>query len=90
MLYLSTAALSVVEWAGGFGGVKDGTNVGSGKFITIVQDEETKMMGIDNSADLKLAAAVRASPATSKVDEAVSAVANEYPTPFKPTALACA
>jgi protein SMG6 len=40
-------------------------------------------MDIDDSADLKLVVAVQASPATSKGDEAVSAVVNGYPTPFK-------
>ena len=83
-------ASSVVRRAGGFGGVKDGTNVGGGSGVkvmvkratTIAEDEETKM-DTDDSADLKPVAAVQASPATSEGDEAVSAVVNEYPTPFK-------
>ena len=81
-------ASSVVRRAGGFGGVKEGTNVGAGikvmvkKATTILEDEETKM-DIDDGSDFKLAGVVQASPATSEADEAVTSVATEYPTPFK-------
>jgi hypothetical protein len=82
-------ALSVVRRAGGFGGVKDGTSLGSAgvkvvvkRATTIVEDEETKM-DIDEGSDLRLAAAVQPSPATSEADEAVSTMVDEYPAPFK-------
>jgi protein SMG6 len=82
-------ASSVVRRAGGFGGVKEGTNLGSTgvkvvvkRATTIVEDEETKM-DIDDGPDLKVAAAVQASPATSEADETVSIVTDEYPAPFK-------
>jgi hypothetical protein len=79
-------ASSVVRRAGGFGG---GPNAGSAgvkvmvkRATTIAEDEEMKM-DVDDSADLKLAAAVQASPATSEADKAVSAMADDYPTLFK-------
>ena len=80
---------SVVRRAGGFGGVKEGTNLGSTgvkvvvkRATTIAEDEETKM-DIDDGLDLKVAAAVQATPATSEADETVSIVTDEYPVPFK-------
>jgi protein SMG6 len=79
-------ASSIVRRAGGFGG---GPNAGSAgvkvmvkRATTIAEDEEMKM-DVDDSADLKLAVAVQASPATSEADEAVSAMADNYPTLFK-------
>jgi hypothetical protein len=47
-----------------------------------MEDEEMKM-DIDDGPDLKVAAAVQASPETSEADEAVSTVTNDYPAPFK-------
>jgi hypothetical protein len=81
-------ASSVIRRAGGFGGVKEGTNVSAGikvmvkKGTTILEDEETNM-DIDDGTDLKLAGAVQASPATSEADEATTAMAMVYPTPFE-------
>jgi hypothetical protein len=43
-------------------------------------------MDIDDSSDLRLAAAVRPSPATSEANEAVSKIADQHPAPFKPAA----
>jgi hypothetical protein len=40
-------------------------------------------MDIDDGSDLRLAAAVQPSPATSEADEAVSKIAGQYPAPFK-------
>jgi hypothetical protein len=81
-------ASSVVRRAGGFG-MKEGTNLGSTgvkvvvkRATTIIEDEETKM-DIDDGSDLRLAAAVQPSPATSEADEAVSKIADQYPAPFK-------
>ena len=50
-----------------------------------MEDEESKM-DIDDSADLKLAVAIQASPTTSEADKASSAIVNDYPTPFELTA----
>ena len=82
-------ASSVIGRAGGFGGVKEGTNVGAGikvmveKATSILEDKETKM-DIDDGSDFNLlAGVVQASPATSEVDEAVTSMTTEYPTPFK-------
>jgi hypothetical protein len=81
-------ASSVVRCAGGFG-MKEGTNLGSAgvkvvvkRATTIIEDEETKM-DIDDGSDLRLAAAVLPSLATSAADEAVLKIADQYPAPFK-------
>jgi protein SMG6 len=82
-------ASSVIRRMGGFGGVKDGTNLGSAgvrvvvkRATTIAEDEKTKM-DVDDGSDLKLTGAIQASPATFEADEAISAMTDEYPTPFK-------
>ena len=80
---------SVVRQAGGFGGVNEGTNVGSTgvkivvkRATTTAADEETKA-DIDSGPDLKVTATAQASPAMSDADEAVSIITDEYPAPFK-------
>lgn len=82
-------ASSVIRRAGGFRGTKEGMHTNSSgikvmvkRTTTIAEDEETKM-DVDDSMNLKLMTAVQASPATSKVDKAASAMADEYPIPFK-------
>jgi hypothetical protein len=77
-------ASSVIRRMGGFGGVKDRTNISHAsvrvvvkRATTITKGEETKMDD-DDALDLKLIRTIQAFPVTSKVDKAVPAMTNKY------------